>query len=320
MLECQSVTRRFASFTAVDSVSFRVEPGEIVGLLGHNGAGKTTIMRMITGALEPSSGQVLLNGLDMQRHSLELHAQIGYLPEQLPLYPEMTIVEYLDYCAGLRGIDDRQQRKEAVRRVVRDTQLDDKLLSPIQTLSRGYKQRVGVAQALLNNPKLLVLDEPTNGLDPEQTQHMRDLIRRLGQSATVILSTHIMQEVNAVCDRVLMVQQGKLTLDEPLAELADRAVLRVQCGDPQRARDLVGTLDGIERVTQTDAGLQLALTRTVDRRQLAARISRTLVNEGIDLYQIASERRDLEQLFFEATESESTVSPNKKKEAATDVA
>jgi len=319
MLECQSVTRRFASFTAVDSVSFRVEPGEIVGLLGHNGAGKTTIMRMITGALEPSSGQVTLDGLDMQRHSLELHARIGYLPEQLPLYPEMTIVEYLDYCAGLRGIDDRRERKEAVQRVVYDTQLEDKLTSPIQTLSRGYKQRVGVAQALLNNPKLLVLDEPTNGLDPEQTRHMRDLIRRLGQSATVILSTHIMQEVNAVCDRVLMLQQGRLTLDEPIAELADRAVLHVQCGDPKRALERIDSMAGIERATLTDAGLRLALAHTADRRQLAAQVSRILVNDGIDLYQIAGEQRDLEQLFFEATDTEPRAA-QPKKEAATDVA
>jgi len=319
MLECQSVTRRFASFTAVDSVSFRVEPGEIVGLLGHNGAGKTTIMRMITGALEPSAGQVTLDGLDMQRHSLELHARIGYLPEQLPLYPEMTIVEYLDYCAGLRGIDDRQDRKAAVQRVVHDTQLDDKLTSPIQTLSRGYKQRVGVAQALLNNPKLLVLDEPTNGLDPEQTQHMRDLIRRLGQSATVILSTHIMQEVNAVCDRVLMLQQGRLTLDEPLAELAGRAVLHLQCSDPKRAHGQIESITGIERISRSDTGLRLALTDQADRRQLAAQISRTLVNAGIDLYQLADEQRDLEQLFFEASDAEtSAVQP--KKEAATDVA
>ena len=319
MLECQSVTRRFASFTAVDSVSFRVEPGEIVGLLGHNGAGKTTIMRMLTGALEPSSGQVMLDGLDMQRHSLELHARIGYLPEQLPLYPEMTIVEYLDYCAGLRGIDDRQKRKEAVQRVVHDTQLEDKLTSPIQTLSRGYKQRVGVAQALLNNPKLLVLDEPTNGLDPEQTRHMRDLIRRLGQSATVILSTHIMQEVNAVCDRVLMLQRGRLTLDEPIAELADRAVLHVQCSDPKRARERIESMAGIDRTTLTDTGLRLALAATTDRRQLAAQISRALVNDDIDLYQMASEQRDLEQLFFEATDTESPAA-QPKKEAATDVA
>ncbi|GGX73290.1 ABC transporter ATP-binding protein [Saccharospirillum salsuginis] len=319
MLECQSVTRRFASFTAVDSVSFRVEPGEIVGLLGHNGAGKTTIMRMITGALEPSSGQVTLDGLDMQRHSLELHARIGYLPEQLPLYPEMTIVEYLDYCAGLRGIDNRRERKEAVQRVVYDTQLEDKLTSPIQTLSRGYKQRVGVAQALLNNPKLLVLDEPTNGLDPEQTRHMRDLIRRLGQSATVILSTHIMQEVNAVCDRVLMLQQGRLTLDEPIAELADRAVLHVQCGDPKRALERIESMAGIDRTTLTDTGLRLALAHTADRRQLAAQVSRTLVNDGIDLYQIAGEQRDLEQLFFEATDTEPRAA-QPKKEAATDVA
>ncbi|WP_108127455.1 ABC transporter ATP-binding protein [Saccharospirillum mangrovi] len=298
MLECQSVSRRFGDVIAVDDVSFRVDSGQIIGLLGHNGAGKTTIMRMITGALEPSSGRIFWDGQDLQTHALALHSAIGYLPEQLPVYPEMTLIEYLDYCAALRGLQTVEARRQAVRRVVADTQLEPKLFSRIQTLSRGYKQRVGVAQALLTEPRLVVLDEPTNGLDPEQTQHMRELIQRLGKTATVILSTHIMQEVQAVCDRVLMVQQGQLTLDASLAQLSEQRRLDVRCADVERARAQLSGLAGIARIEVSGERLSLTLNEATERDALAAEVSRRLVQAGVDLYGLHSEQQDLERLFF----------------------
>ncbi|MFG1498344.1 ABC transporter ATP-binding protein [Saccharospirillum sp. HFRX-1] len=309
MLECQSVSRRFGDVMAVDDVSFRVDSGQIIGLLGHNGAGKTTIMRLITGALEPSSGRVFWDGQDLQSHALALHRAIGYLPEQLPVYPEMTLIEYLDYCASLRGLKDIAARRQAVRRVVADTQLEPKLFSRIQTLSRGYKQRVGVAQALLTEPRLVVLDEPTNGLDPEQTQHMRELIKRLGQSATVILSTHIMQEVQAVCDRVLMVQQGHLQLDATMAQLNASQRLQIRCADSEAARRLLADVSGIEAIdSHSDGVLSLALAEASDRDRLAAEVGRRLVQAGVDLYGLRSESQDLERLFFasEATQQRET--------------
>ena len=202
MIEAQRLTRRYGDFLAVADVSFAIDAGEIVGLLGHNGAGKTTIMKMLTGYLEPSAGAVQVDGVTVESAPLSVQASLGYLPESLPLYPELSVVDYLEYAARLRGVDPRK----AVHKAIASTELESKALDPISTLSRGFKQRVGVAQAILHEPKFLILDEPTNGLDPSQTQHMRALIQRLAQSATVILSTHIMQEVDAICGRAIILK------------------------------------------------------------------------------------------------------------------
>jgi ABC-2 type transport system ATP-binding protein len=181
MLRIEHLTRTYGNFIAVDDVSFSIKKGEIVGLLGHNGAGKTTIMKMISGYLEPNNGRIEINGLDINEEREAVQKQLGYLPETLPVYPEMSVADYLDYAASLKGLRDNIARHE-IRRVIQATDISDKLLSPIATLSRGYKQRVGVAQAILGEPNLLILDEPTNGLDPTQTQHMRELIRQIATS------------------------------------------------------------------------------------------------------------------------------------------
>src|SRR5690554_6115506 len=203
MLEVSGLSRRYGDFVAVDKVSFTIGAGEIVGLLGHNGAGKTTIMKMLSGYLEPDAGKVRIGGIDLAEAPKEVQRRLGYLPENLPVYPDMTVADYLDYAAALKGLAGDAKRSE-IARAVRETDIADKFLAPIATLSRGYRQRVGVAQAILGRPRLLILDEPTNGLDPTQTLHMRNLIRRLAEHATVIVSTHIMQEVDALCDRVLI--------------------------------------------------------------------------------------------------------------------
>ena len=218
MIEVHSLNRLYGSTVAVEDVSFQIDNNEIVGLLGHNGAGKTTIMRMLSGYLEPSGGAISIDGLDLAGNSHRLQQQLGYLPENLPVYPDMMVADYLEYAATVKGIA-KAERLQAVRRAIVATDLNQRALDTVATLSRGLRQRVGVAQAILGKPRLLILDEPTNGLDPGQTEHMRGLIRKLARQATVILSTHIMQEVDAVCDRVLVLRQGRLALDQRLDQL-----------------------------------------------------------------------------------------------------
>ena len=182
MLDVTQLTRSYGQFKAVDNVNFSIGKGEIVGLLGHNGAGKTTIMKMISGYLEPNNGDVVVDGLSIHSDAEKIQRELGYLPESLPVYPEMIVADYLDYAADLKGLQGEAKINE-VRRVIKATDIASKLLSPIATLSRGFKQRVGVAQAILGQPKLLILDEPTNGLDPEQTQLMRALIKDIAKNA-----------------------------------------------------------------------------------------------------------------------------------------
>ncbi len=220
MIEVESLTRHYGGTRAVQDVSFAIGDNEIVGLLGHNGAGKTTIMRMLSGYLEPTSGSVKVDGTDIAAEPAAVQRQLGYLPENTPVYPDMVVVDYLEYAATLKGIESGR-RMATVREAILATDLRDRALDRISTLSRGLRQRVGVAQAILDKPRLLILDEPTNGLDPGQTEDMRELIRRLARAATVILSTHIMQEVDAVCDRVLVLREGRLAMDQRLEAPGD---------------------------------------------------------------------------------------------------
>ncbi|HKJ52553.1 MAG TPA: ABC transporter ATP-binding protein [Gammaproteobacteria bacterium] len=303
MLQIDHLTRDYDGYLAVDDVSFSIEKGEIAGLLGHNGAGKTTIMKMISGYLEPSSGRIEIEGMDIARQRTEVQRRIGYLPETLPIYPEMSVADYLDYAARLKGLPDATLSAE-IRRVVESTDIGARLLAPIATLSRGYKQRLGVAQAILGNPRLLILDEPTNGLDPTQTQHMRDLIKALASEATVILSTHIMQEVDAICDRVLILRSGELALDATLADL--RHSNRVAVGsdiDSGTARDLLLPLDGVEDLVPESKGhFLLTLGADSDPNAVCNRVAITLIERGHSLYELRRQQRDLESVFREASE------------------
>lgn len=303
MININNLNRSYADILAINDVSFTIEQSEITGLLGHNGAGKTTIMKMISGYLEPDSGSIEIDGRDIATQRNEVQSGIGYLPESLPIYPEMTVADYLDYAARLKGLDNDNVRLE-IRRVVKATEIGSRLLAPIATLSRGYKQRVGVAQAILGKPSLLILDEPTNGLDPTQTQHMRDLIRELSSDATIILSTHVMQEVDAVCDRVLILRSGELALDARLDELRDSNLLVVKSGvGPEAAMKLLLPLDG---VTDLDAYAENHYRVTIDRQagldDVGNRIARALVENNHPLYELKPERRDLESVFREVNE------------------
>lgn len=218
MIEVSHLTKKYGGHLAVDDVSFTVEDGQIYSLLGPNGAGKSTIMNILTGYLSATSGQVTVAGHPLPEEADEAKVCVGYLPEQPPLYPEMTVGEYLNFVAELKKVP-HAQRKEQVLRAARRTGLEKVLPRLIRSLSKGYKQRVGIAQALLGSPKIIILDEPTVGLDPAQVIEMRKLIRELGKAHTVILSSHILSEVQAVCQQVLILSKGKLAASGTLQEL-----------------------------------------------------------------------------------------------------
>ena len=218
MIEVSHLTKKYGSHLAVEDVSFTVADGGIYGLLGPNGAGKSTIMNILTGYLSATSGQVTVAGHPLPEEADAAKKCVGYLPEQPPLYPEMTVQEYLDFAAELKGVK-KAERKEQVRKAARRTGLEKVLPRLIRSLSKGYRQRVGIAQALLGSPKLIILDEPTVGLDPAQVIEIRKLIQELGQAHTVILSSHILSEVQAVCQQVLILSKGRLAASGSLQEL-----------------------------------------------------------------------------------------------------
>lgn len=241
MLEMHNVTRKYGDKVAVNAVDLSIAHGEVVGLLGHNGAGKTTLMKMLTGYLEPTSGSLSVCGIDVLSDRVRAQQQIGYLPEHAPVYEEMLVQEYLLTMAALRGVSS-DHAVSAVARAARATGLEDRLVQPIRHLSKGFRQRVGIAQAILHDPAVLVLDEPTNGLDPVQIQAIRELIRDLASHTTILLSTHILQEVEAVCDRVVVMIEGNIAADAPLQQLlASR-------------RAFVALADGTEGVASTLTG------------------------------------------------------------------
>ncbi|MFA7619287.1 MAG: ABC transporter ATP-binding protein [Thiohalomonadaceae bacterium] len=299
MIQVEHLTRRYGDFTAADDVSFSIGRGEVVGLLGHNGAGKTTIMKMLTGYLEPTAGSVRIDDLHMGRDTRAIQARIGYLPENCPVWPEMTVIDYLDYQAGLHGVPEGR-RNAAVAEAIRRTALKEKATAPIQTLSRGYRQRVGVAQAILHGPDIVILDEPTNGLDPTQILHMRELIRELAQTATVIVSTHILQEVQAVCERVLIMRAGRLVVDSRIADLQQSRALRVAVdGD---ARATLGKVEGVTAVSELDAVDGRRRYRLEAASEAAPRVAAALAVAGLALHELQPERHDLETVFARVNE------------------
>lgn len=251
MISIRDLTRNYGDVRAVDSISLEIERGEVVGLLGHNGAGKTTVMKLLTGYLEPTSGSVRVGGREVAAERAAAQRQIGYLPENAPLYPELAVQEYLQMMAALRGVP-ADEIDRAVLRAAHDTALEDRLGAPIHTLSKGYRQRVGLAQAIVHAPEVLVLDEPTNGLDPAQIQSIRDLIRRLAERTTIILSTHILQEIEAVCDRVVVMIQGRIAADDRLpALLSSRTVALSLAADDSTS--VAARLSGLAGVESTRA-------------------------------------------------------------------
>ncbi|NOY71150.1 MAG: ABC transporter ATP-binding protein [Gammaproteobacteria bacterium] len=304
MISVNGLMRNYDDFVAVDQVSFEIKHGEIVGLLGHNGAGKTTLLKMLTGYLEPSSGEIIIDSLDMETKRREIQQKIGYLPENCPVYPEMTIIDYLNYVAELHGVK-KAERDQIVYRAIERTALQEKACQAIATLSRGFRQRVGVAQAILHEPEILILDEPTNGLDPSQIQHMRELIKELAKKATVIISTHIMQEVQAVCDRVIILRRGQKVLDAKLAELqkAQRLLVTVDA-KPEDFATVTTGIAAISSVNHLNENRSLhyyalQLDDQAPNDQVAPQVAKQIVNKGYQLHALHQEQRDLERVFKE---------------------
>ena len=304
MIKVNSLFRNYGDFKAVDDVSFEINKGEVVGLLGHNGAGKTTIMKMMTGYLEPTSGSIEVDQLQIDMDTRAIQARIGYLPENCPVWPEMTVIDYLKYQAHLHGVE-YVRIQPAVVDAVRRTSLKEKATSSIQTLSRGYRQRVGVAQAILHSPDIIILDEPTNGLDPTQILQMRELIRELAKTATVILSTHILQEVQAVCERVLIMRDGKLVVDSLIADLQSGRQLRLAI-DSGEASDYLACVAGVSKVEKLESADGKSSYLLDCGEAVAPEVAAAIASAGDKLYSLSPEVRNLETVFAEVNTAQST--------------
>ena len=295
MIQVTKLSRNYGRFRAIDTVNFKINTGEVIGLLGHNGAGNTTIMRMLTGYLEPSAGSITVDGLDIGRHKQAIQKQIGYLPENCPVWPEMTVIDYLRYQAQLHGVAE-DAIDAAVVDAIRKTDLKQKATASIQTLSRGYRQPVGVAQAILHKPAIIILDEPTNGLDPTQIQQMRSLIRELAQEATVILSTHILQEVQAVCERVLIMRHGKLVIDSSIDALQNSQSIEVLINQAN-AETYLSAIAGVEKVVKHSYATGLFSYELTAATAIAPAIAQAVHQSGDQLFRLNPVTRNLETVF-----------------------
>jgi len=301
MITVRDVSKEYDGIKALDHVSFSVEAGEVVGLLGPNGAGKSTMMRILTGYMQPSTGIVTINGLDMVHATRQAQSHIGYLPENTPLYSELTVQTYLMTMAELRGIPEKD-RLRRLSETIRTIGLTDRLTSPIHTLSKGYRQRVGLAQALLHQPGLLILDEPTNGLDPTQIIEMRHLIRSLSHSTTIMVSSHILSEVEATCDRVLIIMGGRLLTDARLADLArtGSVSLTVEAENAQDVTTAVAALSGIDQVKIiSENNALLSLTAQTTREDACPALYHLARANDWTIHELKRDSRTLERIFSE---------------------
>jgi ABC-2 type transport system ATP-binding protein len=308
MIEVENLTKRFPTQLAVADVSFSVRQGEIVGFLGPNGAGKTTAMRVLTGYLPPTSGTARICGYDVVTHSEEARASLGYLPESAALYPEMRVREYLTYRARLEGVRGAEIRKQ-VEESIGSCLLEEVANRKVENLSRGYRQRTALAGALVHQPAVLILDEPTVGLDPAQIIRIREAIRRLGRERAVLLSTHILPEVDAVCDRVLIIDRGRIVAEGTAAELRGRLagapVVRASFSGAVDAREALANVPGVAAVSQEsvdgETRVRLECAAGADPRE---DIFRTAVARGWVLRELVREALSLEDVFVRLTQHE----------------
>jgi ABC-2 type transport system ATP-binding protein len=305
MIEVQGITKSYGAFEALKGVSFEVRKGEILGLLGPNGAGKTTLMRILTCFLPASSGRATVAGFDVERESLEVRRRLGYLPESVPLYGEMRVREYLDFVGRAKGLGGAERQEQSARAMA-ETGTDVVAGKLIRQLSKGYRQRVGLAQALLGDPEVLILDEPTVGLDPRQIADIRGLIQSLAGRRTIILSTHILPEVQALCSQVVIINQGQIIEQDSPANLAKKLstsnkVLAQVAGPQDAVLQALGGLAGVQRATlQEGLGLDLAsyLVETAKDADLRPAIARAVVQQGWELRELRFVGMELEDVFL----------------------
>ncbi len=306
MIEVVDLTKSYGPIEALRGISFHVAPGEIVGLLGPNGAGKTTAIRILTGYLQPDRGMVEVDGLDVLTHTREVQARIGYLPENAPLYPELSVQTYLKLMADLREIP-RDEQPAQLSEAVYATGLVDHLTRPIGQLSKGFQQRVGLAQAILHQPKLLIFDEPTVGLDPTQIVEIRKLIRRLARQSTILFSSHILSEVEAVCDRVIILMNGQVKADAHLAELSATtdAILVLQ-QEPEGVEQALQALVGVREIERTHAPNDYPTYRIVGEPEtdLCPSIYDLARRENWPMRELRPDTRTLETVFNQLATTE----------------
>jgi ABC-2 type transport system ATP-binding protein len=316
VIEVEHLTKRYGTVTAVDDISFRVNQGEILGFLGPNGAGKTTTMRVLTGYMPATNGRAVVAGYDVFDHPIEAKRRTGYLPETPPLYPDMTVREYLDFVAKIKGVASKD-RHARVKAVMERTWIADMANRECGKLSKGYRQRVGLAQALIHNPEVLILDEPTAGLDPKQIIETRRLIKELAGDHTIILSTHILPEVSQTCQRVVIINKGKVVAVDTPDNLTHRLrgsetmFVQVDGGRAAEAREALERIAGVARVTPAETGgegaFEVASAQGQDvRRELA----RTIVGGGWGLLELRPMRMSLEEIFLSLTTEEKSEEAN----------
>ncbi len=320
MIEAEHLTKRYGTFTAVRDMTFKAEPGEILGFLGPNGAGKTTTMRILTGYMPPTEGTAKVAGFDVFEQSIDVRRHVGYLPETVPLYPDMTVQGYVRYIADLRGVPEAASRVEDVLKTVG---MYDRRHSLIRNISKGMRQRVGLAQAMVHDPEVLILDEPTIGLDPLQTMEVRDLVRGLSSNHTIMFSTHILSEAEQVCDRVIIIDRGQLiAMDKPQVlrdrlQQGARLFVRVSNADsPESAKKTQSTLSavaGVAAVEPYNDGYAITVRGAIDVR---ARLASAIIGAGLQLLELRPLAMSLEDIFLELTARQyaETAGPESKSE------
>ncbi len=309
MIEVQNLTKRYGRVTAVEDISFRVEPGEILGFLGPNGAGKTTTMRILTGYMPATEGKAIVAGYDVFDKPIEAKRRTGYLPETPPLYPDMSVAEYLSFVAKIKGVRS-SERKARIREVMERTRVSDMKDRLCSKLSKGYKQRVGLAQALIHNPEVLILDEPTAGLDPKQIIETRELIKALAGDHTIILSTHILPEVSQTCQRVVIINKGRVvaidTPDNLTRRLRGSETLYVQLTGQADASPVLQRVAGVTRVSpphQLDGSVAYEV-ESERGHDIRSDLARAVVTSGLGLLELRPNRMSLEEIFLSLTTEE----------------
>lgn len=318
MIEVKNVTKKYPNIKAVDNINFTIKDGEVVGFLGPNGAGKTTTMNMITGFIEPTEGQIIINGFDIVKKSKKAKKQIGYMPEGVPLYTELTAREFVNYMAELKDVKAKE-RKEAVEKAIEETGLKDVQNKLIKNLSRGYKQRVSMAGALVGNPEVIILDEPTVGLDPKQITEIRSLIKELGKKHTVILSSHILSEVSQICERVIIINHGKIVAIDTPENLENKTkeknTILVTVEDKnEKMKNLkaeVKEIEEIKLVKDNEDGTKQYAVTSADKVDLRKKLFEILPKQDITIFELKKDESTLEDAFIKLIESDKKENTNK---------
>lgn len=318
MIEVKNVTKKYPNIKAVDNINFTIKDGEVVGFLGPNGAGKTTTMNMITGFIEPTEGQIIINGFDIVKKSKKAKKQIGYMPEGVPLYTELTAREFVNYMAELKDVKAKE-RKEAVEKTIEETGLKDVQNKLIKNLSRGYKQRVSMAGALVGNPEVIILDEPTVGLDPKQITEIRSLIKELGKKHTVILSSHILSEVSQICERVIIINHGKIVAIDTPENLENKTkeknTILVTVEDKnekmKNLKEEVKEIEEIKLVKDNEDGTKQYAVTSADKVDLRKKIFEILPKQDITIFELKKDESTLEDAFIKLIDSDKKENTNK---------